>query len=125
MMKTIVRILLTVLILVSANHAKGQGQIINEKNKPLTKMLLFKWNEEATEGQKSEMVALFTDLVKEVDGFDVFEITKLVYSYRFEASFVLKFNSEEAEKRYRAHPKHQQLASLGPKLVKDFQEIQY
>lgn len=124
-MKTIAKIILIVLIQVYANQASAQEQSVAEKDGPFTKMLLFKWNERITDHQKTEMVRLFEDLVQEVDGLDYFEVEKITYSQRFETCFVLKFSSVAAEKLYVEHPKHQQLASLGPLLVKDFQEFKY
>ncbi|GLU45243.1 hypothetical protein Musp01_28670 [Muricauda sp. NBRC 101325] len=91
----------------------------------MTKMLLFKWNEQITEEQKNQLVDLFEDLVQVVDGFDFFEVMEITYSKRFEMAFVLKFRSESAEKIYQEHPKHQQIAQLGPLLVKDFQELKF
>lgn len=124
-MKTIATILWISLSLLVANQGHSQQQTVIHHDGPITKMLLFKWNEQVSEEQKKHMAALFEDLVKEVDGFDLFEVLEITYSQRFETAFVLKFRSEAAEKLYQEHPKHQQLAQLGPLFVKDFQEVKY
>ncbi|MEZ4811181.1 MAG: Dabb family protein [Allomuricauda sp.] len=124
-MKTIATILWIYLSLLVSNQGHAQQRIIIENDGPLTKMLLFQWNDQVTAEQKNQMMDLFEDLVGEVDGFDSFEVKELTHSQRFEMAFVLKFSSEAAEKIYQEHPKHQQLAKLGPLLVKDFQEVKY
>jgi len=124
-MKTIATILWISLSLLVYNQGHAQQQIITQHDGPLTKMLLFKWNEQVSEEQKNHMTKLFEDLVGEVEGFDSFEVKELTHSQRFEMAFVLKFSSEAAEKTYQEHPKHQQLAQLGPLLVKDFQEVKF
>lgn len=124
-MKTIATILWISLNLLVSSQGYSQQHTRIEHDGPFTKMLLFKWNEQVPEEQKNHMITLFEDLVKEVDGFDHFEIIELTHSERFETAFVLKFSSEAAEKIYQEHPKHQQLGQLGPLLVKDFQEVKY
>ena len=124
-MKKITKIIWTITLLSMAPLASGQEKSPEGEAKPLTKMLLFKWKENVTEAQQSEMIGLFEELVMEVEGFDHLEVAELHYSSRFETSFVLKFDSEEAEERYRSHPKHQLVAKLGPKLVQDFAEFKY
>lgn len=112
-------------LLAMVPSANGQEKKTEGETKPLTKMLLFKWKENVTEAQQSEMIGLFEELAMEVEGFDHLEVAELHYSSRFETSFVLKFDSEEAEERYRSHPKHQLVAELGPRLVQDFAEFKY
>ncbi|WP_170283944.1 Dabb family protein [Flagellimonas olearia] len=124
-MKTIATILWFSLSLLGVHQGHSQQQTVIHPDGPFTKMLLFKWNEQVTPEQKDHMTDLFEDLVKEVQGFDSFEIMELTHSHRFETAFVLKFSSGAAEKTYREHPKHQQLGQLGPLLVKDFQEVKY
>lgn len=124
-MKTIATILWITLSLLLTHQGQAQQQSEANQEGPLTKMLLFRWNEQVTDNQKTQMTHLFEDLAKEVDGFDHFEVMELTHSQRFETAFVLKFSSEAAEKRYQKHPKHQQLAQLGPLLVKDFEEMKY
>lgn len=124
-MKKIATILWISLSLLIPNLGQSQQQAVINHDGPLTKMLLFKWNEQVPEEQKKHMTNLFEDLVRDVDGFDHFEVMELTHSQRFETAFVLKFSSESAEKTYQEHPKHQQLVQLGPLLVKDFQELKY
>lgn len=112
-------------LLAMVPSANGQEKKPEGETKPLTKMLLFKWKENVTEAQQSEMIGLFEELAMEVEGFDHLEVAELHYSSRFETSFVLKFDSEEAEERYQSHPKHQLVAELGPRLVQDFAEFKY
>jgi len=124
-MKKITKIIWIIALLAMVPSANSQEKNTQVETKPLTKMLLFKWKENVTKIQQSEMIKLFEELVMEVEGFDHLEVEELRYSSRFETSFVLKFDSEEAEERYRFHPKHQLVADLGTKLVRDFTEFKY
>lgn len=124
-MRKIVKIVWIIILLAMTTIVSGQEKSPNKESEPLTKLLLFKWKDNTSEEQKAEMVQLFEELVTEVEGFDHLEIEQLHYSSRFETSFVLKFGSEEAEERYRSHPKHQLIADLGPKMIQDFEEFKY
>ena len=90
-------------------------------------VLLFKWKEDASLAQKSEMIKLFKGLPDKVVGFESFEMSDVSLSTEgFDSILILKFTSETAMKEYEAHADHQRIAkTLGPAVVGKFAVVDY
>lgn len=84
----------------------------------LTHLVIWKYREEATEGERAEHLAMLRSLpslIPEIKTFAVgFDVLHLARSY--DTGLVATFNDRAALEIYTEHPEHQKVVALGRKL---------
>lgn len=101
-------------------------QVNAQETSRLQHVLLFDWNDTATEEQKSEVLALFESLVTQLDGMYTSKVKEVVSSSgNFDIAIFMTFENEAALKEYEEHPDHLKIAKIAPPLLSGFSEFDF
>lgn len=112
------------LLLLTFNSLHAQVNPENSGDRSLYHVLLFTWKEGTTKKQINEIKHLWKGLVKEVDGFESFEMNEVI-TENFDHVVILRFASKVAMETYIEHKDHKKLAEVGPAIVEGFSEFDY
>ena len=105
----------------------ASGSIYSQtNNKLLQHVIMIKWEDNADEKVKNEVLTLFNNLPDKVDGFENLNVYDVIQSSgEFDIVIVMQFTSQEALDQYQVHPDHSRIKEIGIPLLSNFAEVDY